>query len=486
MPDKVVSIALSLLSMIETHSRLTRAGEGRYEEQYAPASGPEGGSMQPSRSRKGRPRPFGEIMRKVCALLILCQCFFLFGFFFPKGNQNTEYDSAALHPQILLTVLGFQYTSENKSGVERVLNLYAEAHPDVLISYEGIPLSSYFQILNQRIKVGSADDVFMVSPERARGYLAEGHLLDLSGAVTLPSFRPDVLAQMRMDGAVPYMTNSLGAFGLFCNLKLLNRRRMDVPKTLEAFLAACETFHRAGITPLVGGRESLKALVVAQSFEQAVSGNAGPFFDALNADPEVLQKALSRGFALLALLRDKAYLDVRSLTRFRGGEADIAFAGGDQPFMLGGIWNSPPLEKLHLDFRFAVFPFPVEGGPVAVLGLDTPLAVSANSPRREQASLLVEKLTCPDLVRTFTDGQGLFSPLKDAPLPADKAVHPLWKSVNEGRGVFRSDVRLRGPVWESLDVGVEWILSGASAEEAAESVVRAVLDNRRTGSGSQP
>ena len=110
-------------------------------------------------------------MRKVCALLILCQCFFLSGFFFPKGNQNTEYDSAALHPQILLTVLGFQYTSENKSGVERVLNLYAEAHPDVLISYEGIPLSSYFQILNQRIKVGSADDVFMVSPERARGYL---------------------------------------------------------------------------------------------------------------------------------------------------------------------------------------------------------------------------------------------------------------------------------------------------------------------------
>ena len=108
MPDKVVSIALSLLSMIETHSRLTGAGEGRYEEQHAPASGPEGGSMQPSRSRKGRPRPFGEIMRKVCALLILCQCFFLFGFFFPKGNQNTEYDSAALHPQILLTVLGFQ------------------------------------------------------------------------------------------------------------------------------------------------------------------------------------------------------------------------------------------------------------------------------------------------------------------------------------------------------------------------------------------
>ena len=58
--------------------------------------------------------------------------------------------------------------------------------------------------------------------------------------------------------------------------------------------------------------------------------------------------------------------------------------------------------------------------------------------------------------------------------------------MNEGRGVFRSDVRLRGPVWESLDVGVERILSGASAEEAAESVVRAVLDNRRTGSGSQP
>ena len=54
---------------------------------------------------------------------------------------------------------------------------------------------------------------------------------------------------MRKGDSIPYVTTSLGAFGLFCNLNMLERNRLKVPQTLEEFLAACAAFHRIGIAP---------------------------------------------------------------------------------------------------------------------------------------------------------------------------------------------------------------------------------------------
>ena len=102
-------------------------------------------------------------MRKLFFLFILSQCFLLSGFYFQRGNQNVEYDNPALYPQVLLTFLGVQYPSENKAVTEHVLNNYSKSHPNILVSYEWIPLRTYPCILKKRIRSNSLDDVFMLS-----------------------------------------------------------------------------------------------------------------------------------------------------------------------------------------------------------------------------------------------------------------------------------------------------------------------------------
>ena len=273
------------------------------------------------------------------------------------------------------------------------------------------------------------------------------------------------------------MTTSLGAFGLFCNLNMLERNRLKVPQTLEEFLAACAAFHRIGITPLAVTRECLRALLIARAYEPAVFGDANAFFHSLNTDEAFLRRTLLRGFLFLALLRDKEYFDVDDLVLIRENMPGMFFSSGEQPFMIGGSWFSPVLGKAQSAFRFSVFPLPVTSqGAVTVLGLDTPLSVSSRGEHVPQAVQLVEGLTSPENILIFNDGQGGFSPLKNAPLPADKAVHPLWKSMDAGRGIFHSDIRLRYNLWHRLDSGIELILSGASAEEATESVIQALHD----------
>ena len=264
-------------------------------------------------------------MRKLLFFFILAQCFFVSGFYFQRGNQNVEYDDPALSPQVLLTFLGVQYPFENKASIERILNEYSEAHPNILISYEGVLLRAYPDILKQRVKTNSVDDVFMVPPAYARRYMPEGILADLSGLPVLSAYRQEVLAQMRMGGTVPYVANSLGAFGLFCNLDMLDRNKLAVPQTLDGFLAACEAFRRAGVTPLAADRESLRALLIARCFEPAAFGDAEDFFRALNTDAAFLQQTLLGGFRFLALLRDKGYFDDSSLARPRESMSDMIF-----------------------------------------------------------------------------------------------------------------------------------------------------------------
>lgn len=86
-------------------------------------------------------------MRKLFFGFILSQCFLLSGFYFQRGNQNVEYDNPSLYPQVLLTFLGVQYPSENKAVTEHILNNYSKSHPNILVSYEWVPLRTYPCIL---------------------------------------------------------------------------------------------------------------------------------------------------------------------------------------------------------------------------------------------------------------------------------------------------------------------------------------------------
>ena len=418
-------------------------------------------------------------MKKAGALFLFVLCFLLSGFYFHRGNQNTEYAGGILKPQTLLTFLGFQYADKNEWSLEYVLDIYTKNHPNILVSYESIPKPGYFQILELRIRMNSMDDVFMVSPYDARRYAAGGKLADLKDLSVLEGFRPEVLRQMHVEGMVPYLTTSLGAFGLYCNLRMLNRNGIAIPQNMGMFIAACERLRQAGIAPIsASGFDALKALVIARSFRDALYGSPEEFFAGMQMHPERLENLLTEGLTFLRLLLERGYLDLTGVSD--AGQTSFGlFAKGESPFMIGGVWLSPQLEKKRPGRWFKVFPLPLgtEGG-IAVLRLDTPLAVNKNSPRLKEALSLVESLAEPDTVRAFNDAQGLFSPLKNAPKPADSAVYPLWESINQGHAVFHSDIRLPCPVWEKLDAGVDMILSGACAKDAAKKVMQSLFPDK--------
>lgn len=420
--------------------------------------------------------------RLVLVLLIALNSFFLSGFLFHLGNRNMEYDDA-LPQKKLITFLGIQYASENQSCIEQILNGYSTAHNDMLVSYEGVTLNAYSQLLNQRLKKDDrVDDVFMLPPGCLRPYQSRGRLADLSGLPALSAYHPEVLEQTQVDGHAYIATSSLGARGLFVNLDLLTRQGISPPRNGETFLAACETFRAQGITPISADREALKTILTAVILTPPggpMRGNAAAFLAAFNASPDRQEQAVGKGFAFLVLLRDKGYLCMEDVR----GNGPICpsglFCGGRHPFMIGGTWLSPGLTQARLGFQFKVFPLPLgEDVPVTVLSLDTPLAVSASSPQIPQAVQLVAYLTSPDNIRRYVEAQGLLSPLRDAPLPADEAIRPLADSLRDGNVVFKSDVRLAWPLQDGLEAGLDVFLSDGGVKEATAATMRVLHRGR--------
>ncbi len=414
--------------------------------------------------------------------VFLLLCALQSGFFFQTGNLNKEYDETTLGPRIVLTFLGMKYAVVNEELSEALLSIYTGKHADVLVSYESLPPEQYYRLLQRRIRTDSLDDVFMVWSGDVRAYQQKGILLNLENLPALSSYRQEVLEQMRIDGRISFIPISLSAYAMYCNKNLLKEYGVEEPQNGAELLAACETFRKQGIQPIIADMESLKALVLLRSLF-GNQQNSNVLFDKANKDPIMLQALLQEGFAFLALLRDREYIDSLAPLLKRTDNSDLLFALGEQPFMLGGIWLSPGLEGLIHSFSFRMIPYAIlDDGPAIVLGMDTPLAVNAQSHHPEEARSLMESLTSARAINLFVRGQGLLSPRMDDPSESARAVSSFQTCLASGRVLFRSDTRLHYPLWKNLDKGVEMVLNGAAPEHAAAAVIQQLsLPQREDG-----
>ena len=75
-------------------------------------------------------------MKRLLAGILLPICMFLSGFFFHRGNQNTELDVRELRPQLILTFLGVRHSIDNRFMLGQVLGRYAQRHLEQFISYK--------------------------------------------------------------------------------------------------------------------------------------------------------------------------------------------------------------------------------------------------------------------------------------------------------------------------------------------------------------
>ncbi len=239
--------------------------------------------------------------------------------------------------------------------------------------------------------------------------------------------------------ALPF---SLAAAGVIYNRDLFEANSVAVPSTWDEFVAACETFKAAGITPIYGTFKDPWTLNQGM-FDYVAGGSldVAEFFSRINAKGADISAGAAESFttnfrpALPQMLQLASYSQNGASSK-NYADGNAAFAKGQAAMYLQGPWALSQLVAANKDIRVGTFPLPVTNNPAetkARVNVDMALSITRNTPNMAAARRFVAYLLEPSVVNTYNEKNAAFSPLKNAPPVTNPQISGLDESVRNAR-----------------------------------------------------
>ena len=368
--------------------------------------------------------------------------------------------------QVTLTFFGNKADESNVHVIESIMSSFMKDHPNIVITYESIKGTDYYDTLNKRMENGTGDDIFMVNHDTMLELHAKGQVADLTGLSTIDSYTEDQKNQFVSEDGIFWLPTTVSSFGLYCNMDMLKEHNQSVPTNIVEFETVCDYFLEKGITPIVANNDiSLKTMAIGVSyFDEYQNGTEGQLFTDLNSGKVGLGESLDAGLTVVEEIIQKGYVDAAVAAETQKTSGDLeAFAKGENPFMLTGAWASNRVKNdFGATFAYEVHPLPVlDDGGLIVINPDVRLSVNSDSEHIEEAKLFVEYFTQAENLQAFCDDQCSISPLKNGKESSIKEIHPVVECFKAGRVVIGTDSRLNLPIWDVTKDASQSLLNGS-------------------------
>ena len=368
--------------------------------------------------------------------------------------------------QVTLTFFGNKADESNVHVIESIMSSFMKDHPNIVITYESIKGTDYYDTLNKRMDNGTGDDIFMVNHDTMLELHAKGQVADLTGLSTIDSYTEAQKNQFVSEDGIFWLPTTVSSFGLYCNMDMLKEHNQSVPTNIVEFETVCDYFLEKGITPIVANNDiSLKTMAIGVSyFDEYQNGTEGQLFTDLNSGKVGLGESLDAGLTVVEEIIQKGYVDAAVAAETQKTSGDLeAFAKGENPFMLTGAWASNRVKNdFGATFAYEVHPLPVlDDGGLIVINPDVRLSVNSDSEHIEEAKLFVEYFTQAENLQAFCDDQCSISPLKNGKESSIKEIHPVVECFKAGRVVIGTDARLNLPIWDVTKDASQSLLNGS-------------------------
>ncbi|RAM35965.1 ABC transporter substrate-binding protein [Arthrobacter globiformis] len=269
-------------------------------------------------------------------------------------------------------------------------------------------------------------------------------LSDLPAAATIdPKIQDLVSSWGQYNGhetsALPF---SLAAAGVIYRRDIFEAQGVSVPTTWDEFVAACEKFKAAGITPIYGTFKDNWTL--GQGMFDYVAGGAldiVDFFARLTAQGAAISADAAESFTsnfgpALPKMLELASFSQKGAASKNYADGNAAFAKGQAAMYLQGPWALSQLVAANKNVRLGSFPLPVTNNPADTkvrVNVDMALSITRNTPNMAAARRFVSYLLDPSVVNAYSEKNAAFSPLKEAPAVENPQITGLAASVREGR-----------------------------------------------------
>jgi raffinose/stachyose/melibiose transport system substrate-binding protein len=323
--------------------------------------------------------------------------------------------------------------------VAKIDQMFEAQYPNVHIQFTTAPTDQYQTVIKTRLAAHDAPDVFGVFPGAWLGtYGAKpGNLLDLSNEPWVANLTSGAKGVSSYNGKVYALPMSQNVIGVIYNKALFAKEGVSVPTNWDEFLAACQKFKAAGVTPLALG---IKDQWVDQLIPYAMAPTAiyqsDPAFDAdmFAGKSTFVSSPWAKMMQDYLSLNQKGYFNSGALGTTYQQTQDLLVAG-KAAMVVNGNWMLAPLEQADSALQLGMFPFPYNQAgeqPWVSSAVGEEMGISANTKHPKEAKEFVAFWARPDIMKLYLDGKKAFPAQTNVTPDLDPAAASMLPALKVG------------------------------------------------------
>src|ERR1700733_14264900 len=280
-------------------------------------------------------------------------------------------------------------------------------------------------------------------------FVARGVLADLADLPQAKLINPDIQALVSQyasyHGETSVLPYSVAAEGVIYNVALFDKVGVSaVPTTWSEFLAVCERFKSANITPIY---QTYGDTWTTQQglFDYTVGGmiDVAAFYRQLGAQGTNLGTGSSVSFErdftapCKTMLSLTPYFNLDPIGKHYA-DGNLAFASGQAGMYMQGPWAVGEVQAINPKLKMGTFPMPATDNAADTkcrVNLDLAIWLPRSQPPDERAAAIkfLDYLMQPSIVNAYNQANLAFSPLIGAPAQTNPIVTGLDSYVKSGR-----------------------------------------------------
>lgn len=304
--------------------------------------------------------------------------------------------------------------------MDKIVEAFNELNPDIVVKHTRFENTPYETAIKAAYAGGDPPDIAEINGGGDTfQYALAGELLDLTDFVNAHSdvIIPGLDVMYNYEGTiygVPWELN-LGNV-LWYNPKMLEEQGIDPEsiKTWSGFLAACEKFKQAGITPIAFGNKEqwngnhwfthiLRRLLTTEEY---VAINTQSLIPSVTSEIKWSDPKPVKAWEMYKELLDKGYFTAGYLSDDYAA-ASLLFYNGTAPFFQTGSWFLGGIRDQAPDapVDFIIFP-EIEGAPgkqLDIVNHSLVIAISKRSKHPEEAKRFLEYLMTEQASKMWTE-----------------------------------------------------------------------------------
>lgn len=348
------------------------------------------------------------------------------------------------------TVTLWSWRTEDEAAMNRIFDAFEAKNPDIKVDLQFTADADYQNRLSTALRGGAGPDIAQLKAYGELQPLVEaGYLEALDESVPeLKEFPETALGGSRAvsDGLIYGVPYSTPVMGVFYNTDIFAAQGIEIPKTYEAFVAACEKLKAAGILPIAAGGANGSGWALEISLGVVGPTVYGPgFYDEMMSgkakftDPRFVA-ALERVKALAPYYSDGfAGVDYTTATQ--------QFIAGKAAMFFGGAWENGSFKSQNPDLKFSIFPFPTDKADEPAYTStfsDGSYGLVADSENKEAAVKVLRFMASAEFAQLFADELGWPPARTDA-----TANDPVLKAMLEMQKHATPYLTLVGYRWQT-------------------------------------